>query len=136
MNNDREQWTMIFGKKYFLQFWKKFIYVIYFWNFKSKILKLNFKSIISCYFCSINYIIIYKNLIIIIIIIFRMSSSNSRTSWKDFVWKYAIEVSDEKYIRCKFCNQRCTRGVNRLKHNLVGNHYGMNHATKLVKMLD
>ena len=62
---------------------------------------------------------------------FRMSFTDSRTSRKDFVWKHAIEIPEEKYLRCKFCNQRCTRGVNRLKHHLVETHNGMKPCNKV-----
>ncbi|RVW81106.1 hypothetical protein CK203_044714 [Vitis vinifera] len=60
-----------------------------------------------------------------------MSSSDSKNSRKDFVWKYMIEVSGEQYLRCKFCNQRCTGGVNRLKHHLAGTHHGMKPCSKV-----
>ena len=60
-----------------------------------------------------------------------MSSFDSKVSRKDFVWKCVIEVSDEKYIQCKFCNQRCAEWVNRLKHHLVGTHHGMKPSTKV-----
>ena len=60
-----------------------------------------------------------------------MSSSDSKNSRKDFVWKYVIEVSKEQYLICKFCNQRCTRGVNRLKHHLAGTHHGMKPCSKV-----
>ena len=50
---------------------------------------------------------------------------------KDFVWKYAIEILEEKYLRCKFCNQRCTGGVNRLKHHLARTHNGMKPCNKV-----
>nr|CAN80391.1 hypothetical protein VITISV_009402 [Vitis vinifera] len=60
-----------------------------------------------------------------------MSSSNSKNSRKDFVWKYVIEVAREQYLRCKFCNQRCTGGVNRLKHHLAGTHHGMKPCNKV-----
>ena len=60
-----------------------------------------------------------------------MSSFDSKASQKDFVWKYVIEVSEEKYIRCKFCNQRCAGGVNRFKHHLAGTHHGMKPCTKV-----
>ena len=32
---------------------------------------------------------------------------------------------------CKFCNQKCTGGVNRLKHHLAGTHYGMKPCNKV-----
>ena len=54
-----------------------------------------------------------------------MSLSKLKVSRKDFVWKYVIEVSEKTYIRCKFCNQRCTKGVNRLKHHLIRIHHGI-----------
>ncbi|XP_019080698.2 uncharacterized protein LOC109123935 [Vitis vinifera] len=60
-----------------------------------------------------------------------MSSSDSKNSRKDFVWKYMIEVFGEQYLRCKFCNQRCTGGVNRLKHHLAGTHHGMKPCSKV-----
>ncbi|RVW84750.1 hypothetical protein CK203_046693 [Vitis vinifera] len=60
-----------------------------------------------------------------------MSSSDSKNSRKDFVWKYVMEVSGEQYLRCKFCNQRCTGGVNRLKHHLAGTHHGMKPCNKV-----
>ncbi|KAL6328044.1 hypothetical protein AAG906_033312 [Vitis piasezkii] len=60
-----------------------------------------------------------------------MSSSDSKNSRKDFVWKYVIEVADEQYLRCKFCNQRCTGWVNRLKHHLAGTHHGMKPCNKV-----
>ncbi|XP_059598128.1 uncharacterized protein LOC104881306 [Vitis vinifera] len=60
-----------------------------------------------------------------------MSSSDSKNSRKDFVWKYVIEVSGEQYLRCKFCNQRCTGGVNRLKHHLAGTHHGRKPCSKV-----
>ena len=60
-----------------------------------------------------------------------MSSSDSKNSRKYFVWKYVIEVSEEQYFRCKFCNQRCTGGVNRLKHHLAGTHHGMKPCPKV-----
>ena len=62
-----------------------------------------------------------------------MCSPYSGTSRKDFVWKYAIEILEEKYLRCKFCNQRCTRRVNRLKHHLTGTHQGMKPCNKVSK---
>ena len=68
---------------------------------------------------------------IIIGVFFRMSSSNLKNSRKDFVWKYVIEVSEEQYLRCKFCNQRCAGGVNRLKHHLAGTHRGMKPCPKV-----
>ena len=68
---------------------------------------------------------------IIIGVYFRMSSSDSKNSKKDFVWKYVIEVSEEQYLRCKFCNQRCAGGVNRLKHHLDGTHHGMKSCPKV-----
>ena len=68
---------------------------------------------------------------IIIGVFFRMSSSDSKNSRKDFVWKYVIEVSGEQYLRCKFCNQRCTGGVNRLKYHLAGTHHGMKSCPKV-----
>ncbi|KAL6331610.1 hypothetical protein AAG906_011550 [Vitis piasezkii] len=64
-----------------------------------------------------------------------MSSSDSKNSRKDFVWKYVIEVSGEQYLRCKFCNQRCTGGVNRLKHHLAGTHHGMKPCNKRNELL-
>ena len=60
-----------------------------------------------------------------------MSFSDSKNSRKDFVWKYVIEVAEEQYLRCNFCNQRCTIGVNRLKHHLAGTHYGMKPCNKV-----
>ncbi|WKA11308.1 hypothetical protein VitviT2T_028819 [Vitis vinifera] len=60
-----------------------------------------------------------------------MSFSDSKNSRKDFVWKYVMEVSGEQYLRCKFCNQRCTGGVNRLKHHLAGTHHGMKPCNKV-----
>ena len=60
-----------------------------------------------------------------------MSSFDSKASRKDFVWKYVIKVSGEKYIRCKFCNQRCVGGVNRLKHHLAKTHHGMKLYNKV-----
>ena len=60
-----------------------------------------------------------------------MNSSDSKTSRKDVVWKYVIEDSEEKYIQCKFCNQRYAGGVNRLKHHLAGTHHGMKPCTKV-----
>ena len=60
-----------------------------------------------------------------------MSSFNSKNSRKDFVWKYVIEVSEEKYLRCKFYNQRCVGGVNRLKHHLAETHHSMKSCNKL-----
>ena len=45
--------------------------------------------------------------------------------------KYVIEGLKEKYIIYKFCNQRCTRGVNRLKHHLVGTHHGIKPCNKV-----
>ena len=68
---------------------------------------------------------------IIIGVFFRMSSSDSKNSRKDFVWKYVIEVSGEQYMRCKFCNQRCAGGVNRLKHHLAGTYHGMKPCLKV-----
>ena len=68
---------------------------------------------------------------IIIGVFFRMSSSDSKNSRKDFVWKYVIEVSGEQYLRCKFCNQRCVGGVNRLKHHLAETHHGMKPCPKV-----
>ena len=62
---------------------------------------------------------------------FRMSSTDSRTLRKDSVWKYVIEIPKEKYLRCKFCNQRCTRGVNRLKHHLARAHNSMKPCNKV-----
>ncbi|CBI17310.3 unnamed protein product, partial [Vitis vinifera] len=60
-----------------------------------------------------------------------MSSFDLKNSKKDFVWKYVIEVAGEQYLRCKFCNQRCTGGVNRLKHHLAGTHHGMKPCNKV-----
>ena len=60
-----------------------------------------------------------------------MSSTDLRTWRKDFVSKYAIEISEEKYLRCKFFNQRCMGGVNRLKHHLTGTHHGMKPCNKV-----
>ena len=60
-----------------------------------------------------------------------MISSNLKTSQKDLVWKYAIEVSRKKYIICKFCNQRCIGRVNRLKHHLIGTHHGIKTCNKV-----
>ena len=60
-----------------------------------------------------------------------MSFSDSKNSRKDFVWKYVIEVSEEQYLRCKFCNQRWAGGVNRLKHHLAGTHHGMKSCPKV-----
>ncbi|RVW61676.1 hypothetical protein CK203_065823 [Vitis vinifera] len=37
----------------------------------------------------------------------------------------------ENNLRCKFCNQRCTGGVNRLKHHLAGTHHGMKPCSKV-----
>ena len=34
-------------------------------------------------------------------------------------------------MRCKFCNQRCAGGVNRLKHHLAGTHHGMKPCPKV-----
>ena len=68
---------------------------------------------------------------IIIGVFFRMSSSDSKNSRKYFVWKYVIEVSEEQYLRCKFCNQRCAGGVNRLKHHLAVTHHGMKPYPKV-----
>ena len=65
-----------------------------------------------------------------------MSLSESKVSRKDFVWKYVIEVLGDKYIRCKFCNRRCSRGVNRLKHQLIKTHHGMSPCTKVSEMQD
>ena len=62
-----------------------------------------------------------------------MSSSDWKSSRRDFVWKYVIEVSREKYILCKFWNQRCMRGVNRLKYHLLGTHHGMKPCNKVSK---
>ena len=47
------------------------------------------------------------------------------------MWKYVIEVSREKYIRCNFCNQRCMGGVDRLKHHLAETHHGMKPCNKV-----
>ena len=60
-----------------------------------------------------------------------MSFFDSKNSRKDFVWKYVIEVSEEKYLRCKFYNQRCVGGVNRLKHHLAETHHGMKPWNKV-----
>ena len=62
---------------------------------------------------------------------FKMSFTYSRTSRKDFVWKYAVEIPEEKYLTYKFCNQRCTGGVNRLKYHLVETHNGMKPCNKV-----
>nr|XP_033515152.1 uncharacterized protein LOC117279682 [Nicotiana tomentosiformis] len=32
---------------------------------------------------------------------------------------------DEKFFRCKFCNQRCSSMINRLKQHLAGTHKGI-----------
>ena len=37
----------------------------------------------------------------------------------------------ERYIKCKFCNERCLRGINRYKHHLAGTHHGMRPCTKV-----
>ena len=34
-------------------------------------------------------------------------------------------------MRCKFCNQRCAGGVNRLKHHLAETHHGMKPCPKV-----
>ena len=68
---------------------------------------------------------------IIIGVFFRMSSSDSKNSKKDFVWKDVIEVYGEQYLRCKFCNQRCAREVNRLKHHSTKTHHGMKPCPKV-----
>ena len=60
-----------------------------------------------------------------------MSSFDSKNSRKDFVWKYVIDVVGKQYLRFKFCNQRCTRGVNRLRHHLAGIHHGMKPCNKV-----
>ena len=60
-----------------------------------------------------------------------MSFSKSKVSRKDFLWKCVIEVSREKYIRCKFYNKRCMRMVNKLKHHVVGTCHGMKPCTKV-----
>ena len=70
-------------------------------------------------------------MIIIIIIIILEWVPPIQELHEKIVWKYAIEVSEEKYIRCKFCNQRCTREVNRLKHHLAGTHHGMKPCNKV-----
>ena len=62
-----------------------------------------------------------------------MSSSDSKNSRKDFVWKYVIEVAGEQYLRCKFFNQRCMGGVNRLKHYLAETHHGMKQCNKVTE---
>ncbi|KAJ9698985.1 hypothetical protein PVL29_007853 [Vitis rotundifolia] len=60
-----------------------------------------------------------------------MSSTDSKNLRKDSVWKYVIEVAGEQYLRCKFCNQRCTGGVNRLKHHLAETYHGMKPCNKV-----
>ena len=68
---------------------------------------------------------------IIIGVFFRISSSDSKNLRKDFVWKYVIEVFRKQFLRCKFCNQRCVGGVNRLKHHLAGTHHDMKPCPKV-----
>ena len=60
-----------------------------------------------------------------------MSSSYLKASRKDFVWKYFVKVSEEKHIWCKFCNQRCAGGVNKLKHHLAKTHHDMKLYNKI-----
>ena len=60
-----------------------------------------------------------------------MSFTDSRILRKYFVWKYAIKIPENKDLRCKFCNQRCTGGVNGLRHHLVGTHHGMKPCNKV-----
>ena len=47
------------------------------------------------------------------------------------MWKYVIELFGDQYLRDKFCNQRCARRVNRLKHHLVRIHHGMKLCPKV-----
>ena len=47
------------------------------------------------------------------------------------MWKYVIEVFGEQYLRCKFCNQICARGVNRFKHHLARTDHGMKPCKKV-----
>ncbi|KAH7514469.1 hypothetical protein FEM48_Zijuj11G0092900 [Ziziphus jujuba var. spinosa] len=51
--------------------------------------------------------------------------------FKDFAWNYVREISGEKYIRCKLCDQIFRGGVNRLKHHLAGTHHGMKPCSKV-----
>lgn len=55
----------------------------------------------------------------------------SSGSKKDFVWKYVKKVNGEKYMRCIFCDQVWSGGVNKLKHHLAGTHHGMRPYSKV-----
>ncbi|CAL9006544.1 unnamed protein product, partial [Prunus brigantina] len=50
---------------------------------------------------------------------------------KDPAWKYAKEIEGEKYLRCAFCDQRCSGGISRLKHHLGQTHHGMQPCKKV-----
>ena len=86
----------------------------------------------SCYYFLVNYIDIQK-FEYYYWCFFLKRVPLIRKIQEKIVWKYVIEVFGEQYLRCKFCNQRCVGGVNRLKHHLARTHYDV---TKLVKMLD
>ncbi|KAM3382184.1 hypothetical protein P3S68_007757 [Capsicum galapagoense] len=49
---------------------------------------------------------------------------------KDFTWTYTIINPNEKYFKCKFCNQQCSGSINRLKHHLAGTHKGLKTCSK------
>ncbi|KAM3356355.1 hypothetical protein P3S68_023069 [Capsicum galapagoense] len=50
---------------------------------------------------------------------------------KDFAWTYNIINLNEKYFKCKFCDQQCSGSINRLKHHLAGTHKGMKPCSKV-----
>ncbi|CAL8153282.1 unnamed protein product [Prunus armeniaca] len=50
---------------------------------------------------------------------------------KDPAWKYPKEIEGEKYLRCAFCDQRCSGGISRLKHHLGQTHHGMQPCKKV-----
>lgn len=49
---------------------------------------------------------------------------------------FVIEIPEEKHLRCKLCNKKCTGGVNRLKHHLVETHHGMRPCNKVTKDIE
>ncbi|KAI8568658.1 hypothetical protein RHMOL_Rhmol02G0217700 [Rhododendron molle] len=56
---------------------------------------------------------------------------DSKGQKKDPVWKYTKTVDEEKYFRCKFCNQVCSGTIHRLKQHLAHAHKGMKACLKV-----
>lgn len=61
--------------------------------------------------------------------------SEGKEKEKDFAWKYVKEDPQghvrRNYVFCKFCGQRCTGGVTRLKNHLAGTHNGIKPCPKV-----